>query len=53
MPIEHRRRAIEWFLLLHELPLNQAHKHASIPEPIPTPPAPEEPVGPAIGRAHV
>jgi len=48
MPIEHRRRAIEWFLLLHEIPLNRAHKHARIPEPVPAPPAPEEPLGPAL-----
>lgn len=48
MSIEHRRKAVEWFLLLQEIPLNQAHRHASAP----TPPAPEpehdEPTGPAL-----
>lgn len=48
MPIEHRRRAIEWFLLLQETPIDQAHKHATIPTPAPRPPAPEEPLGPAL-----
>jgi hypothetical protein len=48
MPIEHRRRAVEWFLLLHEIPLDHAHEHASIPAPVPAPPAPEEPLGPAL-----
>lgn len=46
MPLEHRRRAIEWFLLLHEIPLNNAHKYASRPEPAPAPP--EEPLGPVL-----
>lgn len=48
MPIEHRRRAVEWFLLLHEIPLDRAHEHARIPEPEPPQPAPREPIGPAL-----
>lgn len=36
MPIEHQRRAIEWFLLLHEVPIDHAHRHAHAPTP-PTP----------------
>ena len=28
MSQEHRRRAVEWFLLLHEIPLKHAHQHA-------------------------
>ncbi len=48
MPIDHRRRAAEWFLLLHEIPLTQAHKHASRPSPsMPTQPE-DEPIGPAL-----
>ena len=31
MTIEHRRRAIEWFLLLREVPLDLAHQHTHIP----------------------
>lgn len=36
MPIEHRKRAVEWFLLLHEIPLADAHKHAYAPTPAAT-----------------
>jgi hypothetical protein len=31
MPIEHQRRAVEWFLLPREVPINHAHKHAHAP----------------------
>jgi hypothetical protein len=48
MPIEHRRRAAEWFLLLHEIPITQAHNHAHVPQPAPASPAVEEPTGPAL-----
>ncbi|QTX06334.1 IS1249 family transposase [Agromyces archimandritae] len=37
MPIEHRKRAAEWFLLLHEIPINHAHEHATLPAPAPRP----------------
>ena len=47
MTIEHRRRAVEWFLLLREVPLEHAHKHAAIPAPPPTP-EPEESLGPDL-----
>lgn len=48
MPIEHRKRATEWFLLLHEIPIEQAHRYAHTPEP-PAPPAEQdEPLGPAL-----
>jgi len=47
MPISHRRRAVEWFLLLQEVPINQAHKHAHRPEPE-RPQSPAEPLGPAL-----
>lgn len=33
MPIEHRKRAVEWFLLLHEIPLTDAHRYAHAPVP--------------------
>jgi transposase-like protein len=33
MPLEHRKRAVEWFLLLHEIPLTHAHRHAHAPTP--------------------
>ena len=48
MPIEHRRRAVEWFLLLHEVPINHAHKHAQPPAPTQPAPAAEEPIGPVL-----
>ena len=48
MPIEHRRRAVEWLLLLHEIPLTQAHNHAHPPEPAHVTPATEERIGPAL-----
>lgn len=48
MPIEHRRRAAEWFLLLHEIPINQAHKHAHAPKPTPPATIAEERIGPAL-----
>lgn len=48
MTIEHRRRAIEWFLLLHEIPIEQAHEHADEPTPQSAPRAAEEPHGPAL-----
>lgn len=48
MPTEHRRRAVEWFLLLHEIPISQAHKHAHPPAlKQPEPPA-EESLGPPL-----
>lgn len=40
MPVEHQRRAIEWFLLLHEIPIEHAHNHVNEP----TPPAIPEPI---------
>lgn len=45
MTIEHRRRAVEWFLLLREVPLERAHQHTQIPVRQPRPTI-EEPVGP-------
>ena len=33
MPIEHQRRAVEWFLLLHEVPIDLAHQYAHAPVP--------------------
>lgn len=35
MPTKHRRRAVEWFLLLHEITIDDAHHHAHRPEPAP------------------
>lgn len=49
MPIEHQRRAVEWFLMLHEVPIDHAHRHTHAPRHQPrtrthtstsTPPAP-------------
>ncbi|WP_347345102.1 transposase [Microbacterium sp.] len=40
-------RAVEWFLLLREVPLDRAHRHAQIPEPQPRM-ITEEPIGPAL-----
>ena len=48
MTIEHRRRAVEWFLLLHEIPIEQAHEHADEPTPQSAPRVAEEPHGPAL-----
>lgn len=48
MPIEHRRRAAEWYLLLHEIPIDQAHKHTHQPAPKHAEPPTEEPIGPAL-----
>lgn len=48
MPITHRRRAVEWFLLLHEIPIGQAHKHAHMPKPTPTTTDHDEPIGPVL-----
>lgn len=48
MPIEHRKRATEWFLLLHEIPLEQAHRYAHKPEPPAPPTEQDEPLGPAL-----
>jgi len=48
MPIEHRRRAAEWFLLLREIPISQAHKHAQPAQPPQPAPTKEEPIGPAL-----
>ncbi|MGX4514719.1 hypothetical protein ACWJV6_20920, partial [Clostridioides difficile] len=31
MPITHHSRAVEWFLLLHEVPIDHAHRHAHTP----------------------
>jgi hypothetical protein len=47
MPEEHRRRAVEWFLVLHELDLNHAIALATPAEP-PRPKPVEEPKGPAL-----
>lgn len=44
---EHRRRAVEWFLLLREVPLERAHQHAHVPEPT-APQAVEEHLGPEL-----
>nr|WP_307334339.1 IS1249 family transposase [Microbacterium sp. SORGH_AS_1204] len=38
MPIQHQRRAVEWFLLLHEVPIDHAHSYAHAP----TTPTPHE-----------
>lgn len=48
MSIQHRRRAVEWFLLLREIPLERAHQHADEPRPRPAPQTAEEPIGPAL-----
>ncbi|SFM06528.1 IS1249 family transposase [Leifsonia sp. CL147] len=48
MPIHHRRRAVEWFLLLHEITIDHAHKHAHIPQQAPPTSANDEPIGPAL-----
>lgn len=48
MTEEHRRRAVEWFLLLKEVPLDQAHNHAAPPAPERAHPATQERVGPAL-----
>lgn len=48
MPAEHRRRATEWCLLLHEIPLDHAHRHATPPLPATPPTEPEERIGPAL-----
>jgi hypothetical protein len=45
---EHRRRAAEWFLTLHELPLEQALTLARPPAPRTPEPATPEPIGPAL-----
>lgn len=48
MSEQHRRRAVEWFLVLHELPLQHALEHAK-PTPPPAPTTePDEPLGPAL-----
>lgn len=47
MTEHHRRRAVEWFLLLHEIPLEHAHQHAQQPQPRP-PKAENERLGPAL-----
>ncbi|WP_426625850.1 IS1249 family transposase [Leifsonia sp. McL0607] len=48
MTIEHRRRAVEWFLLLKEVPIESAHEYADPPaSPQPRPVA-EKPDGPAL-----
>lgn len=48
MSEHHRRRAVEWFLVLHELPLEQALAIAQA-KPAPDPvTAPDEPNGPAL-----
>lgn len=44
MPIHHRRRAVEWFLLLHEVPIEHAHHHANTPPPAPPAAPAEEPI---------
>ncbi|GAB3617326.1 hypothetical protein GCM10027416_18830 [Okibacterium endophyticum] len=48
MPITHRRRAAEWFLLLHEIPITRAHHYAHKPVPTPPPAPSEEQIGPAL-----
>lgn len=47
MTIEHRRRAVEWFLLLREVPLERAHQHAHTPEPA-VPQTVQEHLGPEL-----
>ncbi|MGO2112269.1 MAG: IS1249 family transposase [Pseudoclavibacter sp.] len=48
MPTEHRRRAVEWFLLLHEVPIDHAHQHAQPPQPAAVQRPDTEPIGPAL-----
>lgn len=48
MSEEHRRRAVEWFLLLTEVPIDHAHKHAAIPTPPATASTADEREGPAL-----
>ena len=48
MTIEHRRRAVEWFLLLKEVPIQHAHQHADPPAPAQPKTAAPEPDGPAL-----
>lgn len=47
MTIQHRRRAVEWFLLLHEIPIEHAHRHAQAHQPRPQQPT-EQPLGPEL-----
>lgn len=48
MSEQHQKRAVEWFLTLHELPLEQALDLAK-PTELATPaPPPEQPLGPAL-----
>ena len=48
MSEEHRRRAVEWFLLLTEVPIDHAHKHAAIPSPPAAASTADEREGPAL-----
>ncbi|MBP2436261.1 hypothetical protein [Microbacterium amylolyticum] len=48
MSEKHRRRALEWFLTLHELPLEHALDLAKPVEPVTGPAPDEEPIGPAL-----
>lgn len=48
MPTEHRRKAVEWFLLLHEIPIDHAHRHTTTPTPATTPDEPDNAEQPAL-----
>lgn len=48
MSEEHRRRATEWFLTLHEMPLEDALKTATSVPRRQRPSIEEDPVGPAV-----
>lgn len=48
MTIEHRRRAVEWYLLLKEVPIERAHEHSDPPAPARPRPTAEEPHTPAL-----
>ncbi|MCM3613513.1 hypothetical protein M3672_03565 [Microbacterium enclense] len=48
MPTAHRRKAVEWFLLLQEIPLEHAHRHATKPAPASPPPEPDDTGAPPL-----
>lgn len=48
IPTHHRRTAVEWFLLLHEIPLEHAHGHAITPAPATTSGKPDDADSPAL-----
>ncbi|MEL4403040.1 hypothetical protein AAEJ42_22675, partial [Shewanella algae] len=43
-----RRRAVEWFLLIQEIPLEHAHRHATKPAPTTTAVEPDDAGAPPL-----